>query len=83
MSHVSLEMYLARLYTDAVARECFLADPQAAARAAGVSDEDVVALMQIDRSGLRMAAASYARKREQHRLPKRTLAELFRRWVGR
>ncbi len=83
MSHVSMEAYLARLYTDAVTRECFLSDPEAAARAAGVSDEDIAALMRIDRSGLRMAAASYARKREQRCRQRPTLAEQFRRWVGR
>jgi hypothetical protein len=70
MSVITLENYLARLYTDAVARECFLSDAEGAARAAGLSEEDVLALQKIDRAGLRMAAASYAKKRESHKRPK-------------
>lgn len=70
MNRITLENYLARLYTDAVARECFLSDAEGAARAAGLDEEDVLALTQIDRAGLRMAAASYAKKRESHRKPK-------------
>ncbi len=80
MNSLSMEAFLARLYTDAVTRENFLSDPEAAARTAGVSDEDIAALMQIDRSGLRMAAASYGRKREQRCRQRPTLAQQFRRW---
>ena len=80
MSQVSLEAYLACLYTDAAARESFLADPTGAARRAGFSQEEADALGSIDRAGLRMAAASYAHKREQHRRPKKKLRDLLLSW---
>mgnify|MGYP001328580525 CR=1 FL=1 len=88
MSDVSMEAFLARLYTDAVMRDGFLSDPEATARAAGVRDQDVAALMEIDRAGLCMAAASYERKREQHRRQKTTLgrrlvAGVFAFWRSR
>lgn len=70
MNHITLEAYLARLYTDAVARQTFLCDAEAAARAAGLSDEDIDSLKSIDRAGLCMAADSYASKRAHHRRPK-------------
>lgn len=70
MNRITLEAYLARLYTDAVARQTFLSDAEAAARAAGLSDEDIDSLKTIDRAGLCMAADSYASKRAHHRRPK-------------
>ena len=79
---VALEAYLARLYTDSAERKKFLSDPVAAARDAGLSDEYANALLNIDKVGLRMAAASYAHKREQHRLPKKKLHELLFAWWG-
>ena len=81
MSAVSLEAYLARLYTDDALRIDFLADPPRVAREAGLSAEDVDALVNIDRAGLQMAADSYAWKRKQHRRPKKTLGELMLDWV--
>ena len=80
MNPVLLEAYLARLYTDSVERKKFLSDPVAAASAAGLSDFDANTLRNIDKVGLRMAAASYAHKREQHRLPKKKLHELLFSW---
>ena len=80
MSSVALEAYLARLYTDPVERKKFLSDPFKAALDVGLSQDDANALSSIDKVGLRMAAASYAHKREQHRLPKKKLHELLFAW---
>ena len=83
MSQAALEAYLARLYTDAALRGSFLADPAAAARDAGLDEADASALGRIDRAGLQMAAASYARKREQHKRPKTRLATWLLGWRRR
>ena len=81
MSQIAVEAYLAKLYTDADARTVFLADPMRAARMAGLSDEEAKSLCTIDRAGLKMAAASYAHKRDLHRRHKRTLVELLKEWL--
>jgi hypothetical protein len=60
---ITLEAFLARLYTDAGLRARFLADPRGEARRARLSDEEVLALVAIDRVGLELVAASLARKR--------------------
>jgi hypothetical protein len=73
MSSAALEAYLALLYTDTALRKRFLADPRSEAQRAGLSASEVAALANIDTVGLRMAAQSYARKREQHRKPRQTL----------
>ena len=83
MSGLAIEAYLARLYTDPAAREIFLADPALAAREAGLAEEDANSLRNIDQVGLRMAAASYAHKREQHRQPKKGLYQLLRQWLAK
>ena len=80
MSSTTLEVYIARLYTDATARENFLADPDTEARNAGLSDADAVALAGFDKAGLRMAATSYANKRAQHRRPRQTLYDALAGW---
>lgn len=80
MSSTTLEVYLARLYTDATAREKFLADPEFEARNASLSDADVMALAGIDQAGLRMAATSYANKRAQHRRSRQTLYDALAGW---
>ena len=80
MSSAAIEAYLAKLYTDAAAREVFLADPASAARNAGLSAEDAESLHTIDKAGLRMAVASYAHKRAQHRRPKKRLHEYLLSW---
>jgi hypothetical protein len=59
------EAFLARLYTDAGLREAFIADPAAVARREGFSDDEARALAAADLVGLRLAAESYARKRER------------------
>ncbi len=83
MNNTTLESYLAVLYTDAAARNSFLADPAIASRNAGLSDADVDSLVNIDRVGLQMAADSYAHKRANHRLPKKSLRELIEAWWKR
>ncbi|MCY7387264.1 MAG: hypothetical protein LH481_04250 [Burkholderiales bacterium] len=80
MSSVSLEAYLARLYTDATARQNFLADPAGEAQRAGLSDADASALQTIDEAGLRMAATSFANKRAQHRRPRQSLYDALTGW---
>jgi hypothetical protein len=83
MSGIAIEAYLARLYADPAARETFLADPVSAARAAGLGEGEANSLRDIDRAGLRMAAASYAHKREQHRRPKMGWYESLRQLWGK
>ena len=77
MSSAQLEAFLARLYTDEAWRNKFLADPEAAARAAGFTEADVQALVAIDRTGLHMAVKSFTHKREA-RAPRNPLFKLLR-----
>ena len=67
MTSPAFEAFLAKIYVDARARAEFLADPIAAARKAQLTDAECEALLAIDRTGLEMAAASFARKREKSR----------------
>ncbi|MEP7157746.1 MAG: hypothetical protein ABI905_18320 [Betaproteobacteria bacterium] len=80
---IALEAYLAKLYTDASARAYFLSNPRSAAIAEGVSASDAEALCYIDKTGLHMAADSYAHKREQHRAVKKGFYESLRDWMTR
>ena len=83
MSSPALEAFLAKLYTAAEARARFFVDMLREARSAGLTEAEATALLDIDRAGLEMAAASYARKREQHRRrpckPAQTILEWMRR----
>lgn len=85
MSSVQLETFLARLYTDEAMRRRFLAAPEAEARAAGLAEPEVHALVAIDRTGLQLAAASFAQKRAVHgrRSAPGTLRSLIQRFIGR
>jgi hypothetical protein len=83
MNSAALEAFLARLYTDAVLRARFLAAPALEARRAGLDEHAAAALEHIDKAGLCMAAASYARKRAQHRRPRRRLMDVLSRWLRR
>lgn len=83
MSAIHLETWLARLYTDGTLRSQFLAEPERVAREAGLSAEDVAALVNIDRAGLQMAADSFAWKRKQHGRPKKSLVQLMLGWLRR
>lgn len=80
MSGITLEVMLARLYTDADLRAAFLASPEQVARNAGLCAADVAALQYIDRAGLMMAADSYAWKRRQHRKAKPSMAAALLGW---
>jgi hypothetical protein len=82
MSCAALEAYLVRLYTDAELRERFLANPRLEAQRAGLSATEIAALANIDTVGLRMAAHSFARKREQHHKSKPTLRGTLARWLA-
>ncbi len=60
----ALEAFLARIYVDAQAREEFLNDPAAEALKAGLSEDEIEALKQIDQVGLELLAVSLERKRQ-------------------
>jgi hypothetical protein len=68
MSSPGIEAFLARLYTEEAALAAFLANPEAAAAAAGLDAAEIAALAAIDRDGLAMAARSFRAKRERSRL---------------
>ena len=57
------ETFLARLYTDARLRDRFLESPRDEAERQGLTPEECTALEGIDRTGLEMAARSFAHKR--------------------
>ena len=63
MSAQAVETLLATLFTDEVLRSEFLRDPRAIATGAGLDAAEVESFVKIDRTGLAMAAESYARKR--------------------
>ena len=65
MSVSKLEAFLARIYVDAKAREKFLSDPSAEALTAGLSDDEIEAVGQIDQLGLELLADSLERKRRR------------------
>jgi len=60
-----VEAFLARIYVDSQARALFLANPTAEALKAGLSQEEVEAVKQIDQVGLELFAASLERKRQK------------------
>ena len=66
MSISSLEAFLARIYVDSQSRERFLSNPAAEALSAGLSDDEIEAVKQIDRVGLELFAASLERKTQRH-----------------
>lgn len=68
MSSPVLEEFLARLYTDEPALAEFMRMPAETARAAGLSDAEVSALVAADRVGLVMAAASFRAKRGRRKV---------------
>ena len=65
MSVSGLEAFLARIYVDSKSREKFLNNPAAEALSAGLSDDEIEAVKQIDRVGLELFAASLERKRQK------------------
>lgn len=66
---MSVEEFLARLYTDCDSLDRFLTDRAGEARKAGLAESEVAAMCAADGIGLRMAANSYAQKRDDR--PKR------------
>lgn len=69
MNTAAIEAYLALLYTDRAACAAFLADPAAAARAAGLGGEEVAEMVKVDPHALRLAARGFARKRAARGVP--------------
>jgi hypothetical protein len=67
VSSPAFERFLARLYTDESTLAEFLRRPAEIARAAGLSDAEVMALEGADHVGLVMAARSFRAKRQQRR----------------
>ena len=69
MSTARFEAFLAKIYVDENARARFLADARGEALKAGLTDQEVDAVVKIDRVGLELLAKSLERKRGK-RLPK-------------
>lgn len=63
MNSPQFEAFLAKLYTDAQARERFTADPAGEAQRAGLDAAQIAALAAIDWAGLGFAARSFEKKR--------------------
>lgn len=63
MNSPRFEAFLARLYTDAAARERFEQDAAGEARRAGLDAEQTSALTAIDWTGLGFAVRSFDKKR--------------------
>jgi len=61
--HARFEQLLVRLYTDRSARDRFLRDPASEGVRSGLEGDYLDALARVDRPGLELAAASFARKR--------------------
>jgi hypothetical protein len=59
----ALEIFLARLYGNALEAESFLRQRAAYARAAGLPEEHLPDVLAIDAGALRFAAQSFERKR--------------------
>jgi hypothetical protein len=64
MTTPRFERFLASLYVDDDLRQRFVMDPRACAHGAGLTPEEIDALANIDRTGLELAARSYAGKRK-------------------
>ncbi len=82
---MTIERFLAQLYTDDACRERFVRDPYGVAREAGFSEADALEIAQLDVESLRLAARSFSRKREaRERLARhRTVFARVLRFVGR
>ena len=77
MSSPRLEQFLARLYTNQPTLAAFLRAPEETARAAGLDEAEVSALVVADHVGVVMFASSFRAKRERRK--RRGLV----RWLGR
>lgn len=79
---MTIERFLAELYTDDAARDRFAKDPFRTALDAGFGEEEAREIARLDPESLALAARSFSRKR----VAKKRLAEkgsLFRRLMGR
>ncbi len=63
MSATTFEAFLAKLYVDEGVRSKFLADPRGEAIKAGLTAQEVEAIVRIDRVGLQLLSQSLERKR--------------------
>ena len=66
MTAQTLEIFLARLYTDPSLRDDFLTSPHDILRNNDLSADEITNLLQMDTPGLLMASHSFARKRAHH-----------------
>ena len=66
MSSPALEAFLARLYTEEAVLAAFLADPAPLLARSSLSETERSALLEIDRTGLILAARSFRAKRAHH-----------------
>ena len=84
MSSPSLETFLARLYTEEAMLAAFLTDPAPLLAQSSLSETERGALLEIDRTGLILAARSFRAKRAHHAQAsqggrvRRVLTALFR-----
>ena len=80
---MSVEDFLARLYTDRDLLERFLSDRAGESRKAGLAEPDIVAMCAVDGTGLCMAATSYAKKRDGHATRRQRPLGAIMRWLRR
>ena len=66
MSSALFEAFLAKIYVDPKARKEFMTDPLGEAERAGLSEEEGVALQNIDWVGLKLASRCFEKKRLRH-----------------
>lgn len=64
MTTREIEIYMARLYTDAGLRDEFVANPIAQLKISGLSEESIQVLKDMDMQGLLLAGKSYQHKRD-------------------
>lgn len=83
MSAREVEIFLARLYTDEKLRDEFLVHPQSVVATLPLTHDEKTNLSQMDFSGLRLAATSFAHKRAKKNQIKKhnPLRALFRRFL--
>jgi hypothetical protein len=82
VSSPAFEAFMVRVLTDAPAREQFLAAPEPTARAAGLTEQEISALVGIDRAGLLMTAESLRHKREAGQPAGSVARRGWRRWLA-
>jgi len=81
MSEPPLESFLARLYTDPEMRARFLDDPANEAQRAGLSALNCAAVVKINPVELRLAARSFAHKRNKRASRPSKSLTFWQRWT--